>query len=137
MIERDAGAVYREQARIIGKRLDEEIAHARLSNRKTCKALRVHISTMTAWLNGEHKPAPNMARRIEKMFPAMAEVFALHGVGEMRLSKRRSLREQSQKSKSNRLTAAGRRRRLYLIEERHRVMLARRKRQERIVNEET
>lgn len=130
MSDRDPSAIYREQAQAIGQHLAECIEGAGLAKRAFARAVSVHENTLIAWLNGEHKPSAKYARRIEREFPGMVEVFELHGTGEVRISKRRRLRDQYRKSKTKRMTAAGKRRRLYLIEERHRVMQARRKREE-------
>lgn len=136
MTDRDESAVYREQAQTIGQHLAECMEQSGLSRRSTARAVSVHEATLVSWLHGKQKPSPKYAKRIEREFPGMAEVFELHGTGEVRISKRRKLRDQSRAGKSKRMTAAAKRRRLYLIEERHRVMQARRKREERMTNEQ-
>lgn len=134
MSDRDPSAIYREQAQAIGQHLAECIASAGMSNTEAANELRVHEATMSAWLNGRHKPATRLAKRIQRLFPGMVEVFALHGMGELRISRRRPRTIRSRRAprpgKAHNLTGPAERRRLYLIEERHRVMQARRKREE-------
>jgi plasmid maintenance system antidote protein VapI len=138
--DRDPSAIYREQAQTIGQHLAECIASAGLSNADAACELQVHEATISAWLNGRHKPATRLAKRIQRVFPGMVEVFALHGMGELRISRRRPRTIRSRRAarpgKAHNLTGPAERRRLYLIEERHRVMQARRKREERNANEQ-
>lgn len=129
-MKRDESAEYREQAQTIGRYLADYQAIANMTTQEASAAVRTTPETWTAWTNGKRKPAERFARRIEKLFPGMVEVFKIYGTAVVWPRRRRNA-EQKRKSHTNNLSAAQRRARLYQIEDRHRVMMARRKREER------
>jgi DNA-binding XRE family transcriptional regulator len=145
-VKRDESAEYREQAGTIGRYLADYRAMSEHTVAEAACLVGATEATWHAWTSGKRKPAPKYARRIERLFPGMAEVFAFHGQGNPWPKRRRdgvmaprSGAETSKKASKRRtgsMTAAAKRRRLYLIEERHRVLLARRKREERMTNEQ-
>jgi DNA-binding XRE family transcriptional regulator len=143
---RDESAEYREQAKTIGRYLADYRAMSEYTVAEVACLVGATEETWHAWMSGKRKPAPKYARRIEKIFPGMAEVFAFHGTGNPWPRRRRDAvtapargaqqSKQASKRRASSMTAAAKRRRLYLIEERHRVMQARRKREERNANEQ-
>lgn len=146
MSKRDESATYREQAQTIGRYLADYRAMSEHSVSEAACLIGATEATWQAWTSGKRKPAPKYARRIEKLFPGMAEVFALHGTGNPWPRRRRDAvtapssgaqqSEQAHKRRSKYLSAAQRRARRFLIEDRYRVLAARRKRNERITNEQ-
>jgi DNA-binding XRE family transcriptional regulator len=145
MSKRDESAEYREQAGTIGRYLADYRAMSERTVAEVACIVGATEATWHAWTSGRRKPAPKYARRIEKLFPGMAEVFAFHGTGLPWPRRKRDAvtapasgaqqSKQASKRRTSSMTAAALRQRLYLIEERHRVMQARRKRKERNSND--